>query len=198
MPAGRRGGGTLKAPLVAAYQQYREHSTDESRDHLLGEVGRYALSMYCRDAKLQPATRDDLTQETTIRVWKNLGRFDDRSSIATWVHRIAANVRNDHFSRSKIEAPLPEHKPGARGSHGQRDRCPCLACMTGTFRESVEELPAWLLDDPIARDLMDDTTTVANLQKKHFMSKAQWYRHLHALGRQLTEHNLGKPLNCSV
>lgn len=57
---------------------YREHA---------GRVYGLCLRM-TRDA----ATAEDCTQETFINAWRALDRFQDRSSLATWLHRIAVNV----------------------------------------------------------------------------------------------------------
>jgi RNA polymerase sigma-70 factor, ECF subfamily len=57
---------------------YREH------------VGRvYGL---CLRMTRDPAVAEDCTQETFINAWKALARFETRSSLATWLHRIAVNV----------------------------------------------------------------------------------------------------------
>src|ERR1700753_1479347 len=56
------------------------------RDH----VGRvYGL---CLRMTRDPAIAEDCTQETFINAWKALGRFETRSSLATWLHRIAVNA----------------------------------------------------------------------------------------------------------
>lgn len=36
--------------------------------------------------------RDDLVQEIMMQVWKNLDRFESRSSIDTWAYRVALNT----------------------------------------------------------------------------------------------------------
>lgn len=36
--------------------------------------------------------RDDAYQETLIRIWKNLGSFEGRSQIGTWIYRITVNT----------------------------------------------------------------------------------------------------------
>jgi RNA polymerase sigma-70 factor, ECF subfamily len=56
------------------------------RDHV-GRVYGLCLRM-TRDA----AMAEDCTQETFINAWKALARFETRSSLATWLHRIAVNV----------------------------------------------------------------------------------------------------------
>jgi RNA polymerase sigma-70 factor (ECF subfamily) len=64
---------------VRAFERlYREH------------VGRvYGL---CLRMTRDPAMAEDCTQEAFINAWKALARFETRSSLATWLHRIAVNV----------------------------------------------------------------------------------------------------------
>jgi RNA polymerase sigma-70 factor (ECF subfamily) len=57
---------------------YREHA---------GRV--YGL---CLRMTRDPSVAEDCTQETFINAWKALARFETRSSLATWLHRIAVNV----------------------------------------------------------------------------------------------------------
>jgi len=64
---------------VRAFERlYREHA---------GRV--YGL---CLRMTRDPAMAEDCTQETFINAWKALARFETRSSLATWLHRIAVNV----------------------------------------------------------------------------------------------------------
>jgi RNA polymerase sigma-70 factor (ECF subfamily) len=57
---------------------YREHA---------GKVYGLCLRM-TRDTALA----EDCTQETFVNAWRALGRFETRSSLGTWLHRIAVNV----------------------------------------------------------------------------------------------------------
>src|ERR1700690_3483325 len=57
---------------------YREHA---------GKVYGLCLRM-TRDAALA----EDCTQETFVNAWRALDRFETRSSMGTWLHRIAVNV----------------------------------------------------------------------------------------------------------
>src|ERR1700739_3120363 len=68
-----------RAGDVRAFERlYREH------------VGRvYGL---CLRMTRDPTMAEDCTQETFINAWKALERFQTRSSLATWLHRIAVNV----------------------------------------------------------------------------------------------------------
>ncbi len=57
---------------------YREHA---------GKVYGLCLRM-TRDVALA----EDCTQETFVNAWRALDRFETRSSLGTWLHRIAVNV----------------------------------------------------------------------------------------------------------
>lgn len=57
---------------------YREHS---------GKVYGLCLRL-TRDAALA----EDTAQETFLRAWRALDRFESRSRVGTWLHRIAVNV----------------------------------------------------------------------------------------------------------
>src|SRR3954465_11976869 len=57
---------------------YREHSSRV-----------YGL---CLRMTRDTAMAEDCTQEAFINAWRALDRFEDRSSMATWLHRIAVNV----------------------------------------------------------------------------------------------------------
>lgn len=44
--------------------------------------------------------REDLFQEILVNIWKSLDRFENRSSLNTWVYRIAVNVSMLHVRKS--------------------------------------------------------------------------------------------------
>src|SRR5579864_7101264 len=70
---------------------YREHA---------GRVYGLCLRM-TRDAQLA----EDCTQDTFINAWRALSRFETRSSLSTWLHRIAVNVS---LAKRRKSTPLAE------------------------------------------------------------------------------------------
>ncbi|TFD94352.1 MULTISPECIES: RNA polymerase sigma factor [Jeotgalibacillus] len=46
---------------------------------------------------------EDLTQETFIRVYKNLNQFRSDSTISTWMIKIARNVTLDHLKKKRFK-----------------------------------------------------------------------------------------------
>ncbi len=73
---------------------YREHS---------GRVYGLCLRM-TRDAQLA----EDCVQDTFINAWKALPSFEIRSSLSTWLHRIAVNVS---LAKRRKSGPVAEADP---------------------------------------------------------------------------------------
>ena len=77
---------------------YREHA---------GRVYGLCLRM-TRDAQLA----EDCVQDTFINAWRALPRFEVRSSLSTWLHRIAVNVSLAKRRKSSPAEALPEDDEG--------------------------------------------------------------------------------------
>jgi RNA polymerase sigma-70 factor (ECF subfamily) len=65
-------------------------------------------------------TAEDLFQETFLRAYRGLGRYEGRSGLFTWLYAIALNVYRDHARKRKKsyqeagafdagDLPAPEH-----------------------------------------------------------------------------------------
>jgi RNA polymerase sigma-70 factor (ECF subfamily) len=74
-------------------------------DHL--EAHRKALVGHCYRMLGSAAEADDAVQETLVRAWRALGGFDGRSSLRTWLYRIATHVCLDELGdRARREQPV--------------------------------------------------------------------------------------------
>jgi RNA polymerase sigma-70 factor (ECF subfamily) len=77
------------------------------------ETHRPALTGHCYRMLGSLFDADDAVQETMIRAWKAWGQFDGRSSMRTWLYRIATNVCLDELKdRGRRAHPLEEGAAG--------------------------------------------------------------------------------------
>ncbi len=78
------------------------------------EQHRPALTGHCYRMLGSVVDADDAVQETMVRAWRGLERFDGRASLRTWLYRIATNVCLDALAdRSRRARPLEEGPPGS-------------------------------------------------------------------------------------
>ena len=67
----------------------------------------------CLRMTRDPHLAEDCTQETFMNAWRALARFETRSSLSTWLHRIAVNVSlAKRRKASLVEPSLPEDEEG--------------------------------------------------------------------------------------
>jgi RNA polymerase sigma-70 factor (ECF subfamily) len=74
---------------------------DEVDVGALLEEYRSELTGYCYRMLGGAFEADDAVQETLLRAWRSYGRFEGRSSLRSWLYRIATNVCFDHLGSSK-------------------------------------------------------------------------------------------------
>jgi RNA polymerase sigma-70 factor (ECF subfamily) len=75
------------------------------------DAHRTALNGHCYRMMGSAADAEDAAQETLVRAWSHRERFDGRSSLRTWLYRIATNVCLDQLAQSKRRARPMEEGP---------------------------------------------------------------------------------------
>ncbi len=83
-------GSTTATPAFAEVEQYRR-----------------ALTAYCYRMLGSPFEAEDAVQDTLLRAWRNLDRFEGRSALRSWLYKIATNVCLDMLSgRERRARPM--------------------------------------------------------------------------------------------
>ncbi|HEV8666467.1 MAG TPA: RNA polymerase sigma factor [Candidatus Paceibacterota bacterium] len=134
--------------LIALYLAGNEAAFGELTARHLRQIYSYALRLV-GDA----AAAEDISQETFLKAWKSLKKYDEKSSkFKTWLLRIARNTAIDYL-RKKKHVPLSYFESDTGGN-----------VLAETIADPEELAPQMLerLDD--ARELHE---TLANLSPKH-------------------------------
>jgi RNA polymerase sigma-70 factor, ECF subfamily len=79
------------------------------------EQFRRELTGYCYRMLASPFDAEDAVQETLLRAWRGLARFEDRMGLRPWLYRIATNVCFDMLKGRSRRALPAEVAPVATG-----------------------------------------------------------------------------------
>ena len=142
---------------------------------------RRELVAYCYRMTGSSDEAEDLAQETFLRAWRSYGTFEGRSSLRTWLYRIATNVclgaieRRDHrplpsglgpssddpggaFSAPALDVPWLQPFPTGGADSGDADPAAIVASRAGlrlALIASLQYLPPRQRAVLILRDVLD-------------------------------------------
>jgi RNA polymerase sigma-70 factor (TIGR02960 family) len=101
------GGAVRETDDQAGQLLARARSGDrEAFAELTGPLQR-ELQVHCYRILGSASDAEDMLQETMMAAWRGLGRFEERSSLRTWLHAIATNKCLNQLRASR-GGPLPE------------------------------------------------------------------------------------------
>jgi RNA polymerase sigma-70 factor (ECF subfamily) len=117
---------------------------DEDAFRQLVESQQRAIRVHCYRMLGSLQDAEDQTQETLLRAWRNLQTFDGRSSVGTWLYRIATNACLDELDRRgrrllppMLGAPSQSFVP----SQGFGDDTPWLEPVPDAWLEVADTSP---------------------------------------------------------
>ncbi|OXM60913.1 sigma-70 family RNA polymerase sigma factor [Amycolatopsis vastitatis] len=108
----------------------------------LTEPYRRELQVHCYRLVGSVAEAEDLVQDTLLAAWRGIGSFAGRSSVRTWLYRIATN-RSLNALRDRHRRPLPVASPPSIRLPEPSGLCevPWLEPYPGTAAESEGVVP---------------------------------------------------------
>ncbi len=139
----------------------------------------------------------ELAQETFVRAFENVGKFESRSSFSTWLYRIAANIAIDFRRRER-------RHPTMRGDEAEIElqRLPSKLCdafketqrgeMAERIRRALDQLTpehrAAILLREVEGLSYDEISDVLQCPRGTVMSRLHYARnHLRAILKDLAE-----------
>ena len=79
-----------------------KHGSEEAFRELVERFHRPVYALLVRIVR-QPELAEDLSQETFLKAWKALARFDPERKFSSWIFKIAHNSALDELRRSGLE-----------------------------------------------------------------------------------------------
>ena len=137
---------------------------DEHAFQRLVEPYREVLEVHCYRMLGSLQDAEDRVQETLLRAWQRLDRFEERSTVKTWLYRIATNACLDELDRRPRRPEPVEPFPDARISEPIADPEARYALREGmelAFLAAIQLLPGRQRAVLILRDVLGWTAPEA-------------------------------------
>src|SRR5581483_8285522 len=168
---------------------------DERAFRRLVEPYRHALEVHCYRMLGSAQDAEDLAQETLLRAWRALERFEPRAQFQTWLYRIATNACLDELERRprrpELIDPFPD-RPADDTEAPVYDPAARYAIREGmelALVRAIQQLPGRQRPVLIFRDVLGWTapeiadvldTTVASVNSALQRARATLEEHMSA------------------
>jgi len=166
---------------------------------------RQALHVHCYRILGSLHDADDAVQETMLRAWRSIDRFEPRAPLGAWLHRIATNVclrlleQRDRRSTAMVDAHLepypdrlleevPSRDPGPDAAVEEREGIG-LAFVTAMQLLPPKQRVAVVLRDVLGwsarevADLLEDSVSAVNSALQRGRQRLEQERRDGTLGR---------------
>jgi RNA polymerase sigma-70 factor (ECF subfamily) len=133
---------------------------DERAFRQLVEPYRHALEIHCYRMLGSAQDAEDVAQETLLRAWRALERFEPRAQFQTWLYRIATNACLDELERRPRRPqpvdPFPDRPSDATASptYDPAARYAIREGMELALLRAIQELPGRQRAVLIFRDVL--------------------------------------------
>lgn len=142
---------------VTSSALHRARGGSEEAFRELIDPCRRELHLHCYRMLGSPADAEDMLQETLLAAWRGLDDFAGRSSIRTWLYRIATNQCLNALRDSRRRAPTEPVPPFDPPSPSRRSDVTWLQPYPDTLLErAAERAPG-----PAVRYLANETVELA-------------------------------------
>jgi RNA polymerase sigma-70 factor (ECF subfamily) len=137
---------------------------DELAFRRLVDPYRRALEVHCYRMLGSPHDAEDVVQETLLRAWRALDRFEPRAAFQTWLYRIATNACLDELERRPRRPepiqPYPDSPLDEAGSptYDPAARYAIREGMELALLRAIQELPGRQRAVLILRDVLGWTS----------------------------------------
>ncbi|MEB8329916.1 sigma-70 family RNA polymerase sigma factor [Flavobacteriaceae bacterium KMM 6897] len=143
------------------------------------DENKQSIYRICRIYAVSPIEPQDLFQEVVIQIWKSLPSFKKKSSINTWIYKIAINVctrRNqqienssrDTVSLKSIEFKLSESPTDTYEQEKYKALYNCISCL----EESDQKIMVLYLEELAYKEIAE----ITNLTENHIAVKMKRIR----------------------
>ena len=132
----------LDDPLLAAAREGDEGAFGELMAPL-----RRGLYLHCVRMLRSPHDAEDAVQESLLRAWRALPRFDGRAPLRAWVRRIATNVCLTALRKREPVVPIEEQDAFATADPGYESHDDATHAMNVALRLPANQRAALILRD---------------------------------------------------